>query len=179
MVNFMEPNEQIATKLQDIKSGIDSCDFFNIIERLVLIEGWSAEHAKQICEQYRRYLYLKIKYGQQYALPPSREIDQAWHAHILYTDDYISFCNQVLGGYLHHHPQHGLGDQKVIRSAISKSFVEETQKFHFEEYGSYIYDLSGSQFLTELKRIFNKYFVSSKSKLRQLDAIKNEINNAH
>src|SRR5687768_7434821 len=38
--------------------------------------------------------------------PPamSKPVDPFWHTHVLYSEDYIGFCNQVFGEYIHHIP---------------------------------------------------------------------------
>lgn len=154
--------------LEEIKQKIFAYDLSIIIERLVLIEGWSLKDAKTICDQYRRFLFLKAKYGKDFDLPPSRDIDEAWHSHILYTNDYIDFCKEVFGFYLHHFPQHGR-DEKTTTEELRRSFTEETQKFYFKEFGSYIYDVSSTPFITEILRVFNKYFIGTKIKIARLE----------
>lgn len=38
----------------------------------------------------------------------SRPVDPFWHAHILHTEQYVEFCNRVVGEYMHHRPlNHG------------------------------------------------------------------------
>jgi hypothetical protein len=34
----------------------------------------------------------------------SAPVDPFWHFHILHTQDYFSFCDQVVGEYMHHQP---------------------------------------------------------------------------
>lgn len=34
----------------------------------------------------------------------STAVDPFWHAHILHTQEYMQFCNQVVGEYMHHQP---------------------------------------------------------------------------
>jgi hypothetical protein len=36
------------------------------------------------------------------------EVDEVWHDHILDTEDYFSFCRQVIGAIVHHVPSDGL-----------------------------------------------------------------------
>jgi hypothetical protein len=158
---------------KDLKMKISEYDFSQIIERLILIEGWSLQHAQEIIPQYRNFLYLKAKYGEDYDLPPSRDIDQAWHSHIINTIDYHDFCEKVLGYYLHHHPKHAR-DEKATRAALNKNFFEETQKLHHLEFGEYIYELSNFPLFTELSRVFNKYFMSTKHKLSLLSKVGNQ-----
>jgi hypothetical protein len=39
-------------------------------------------------------------------------IDPFWHAHILHTKEYIAFCDEVFGQYVHHEPlDHALPDR--------------------------------------------------------------------
>nr|AEN94411.1 uncharacterized conserved protein [Adineta vaga] len=42
---------------------------------------------------------------------PSEMIDKAWHAHILNTPMYFSFCNLTFGYYLHHIPNWTRADE--------------------------------------------------------------------
>lgn len=36
---------------------------------------------------------------------PSKKIDPMWHTFILFTKDYMSFCEDYLGRYIHHNPE--------------------------------------------------------------------------
>jgi hypothetical protein len=40
---------------------------------------------------------------------PSRLVDDAWHEFILDSVSYVSFCEAVFGGYLHHTPDETMG----------------------------------------------------------------------
>lgn len=117
---------------------IDAVDLQAVQERLIKIEGWKIKEVLTACELYRNYLYLKKKYGNQYVLPPSLEIDEVWHAHILHTEDYMYFCNQVFGGFLHHHPHHGKNNE-ITDKQLKDMFENQTQKLYKENFGQYIY----------------------------------------
>lgn len=108
-----------------------------IVERLVRIHGWPRKTALQVEEQYRNYLFLKKKYGDQYSLPPSIEIDEFWHNHILHTKKYHQDCLLIFGEYLHHNPHQEQGT--VAISTLERKFEEETQMLHMKEFGDYIY----------------------------------------
>mgnify|MGYP001579819025 FL=1 len=41
------------------------------------------------------------------SLAPSAIIDEMWHAFVLFTRDYAKFCDQLLGGFVHHIPSDG------------------------------------------------------------------------
>lgn len=34
----------------------------------------------------------------------SRSLDPFWHFHVLHTEQYVEFCNKVVGEYMHHRP---------------------------------------------------------------------------
>ena len=55
----------------------------------------------ELFEETKRFLVLGRLAGAQ--LAPSADIDELWHAWILFTKDYTSFCAKV-GGYIHHKP---------------------------------------------------------------------------
>ena len=38
------------------------------------------------------------------AVPVDRRVDEFWHAHILFTQDYAAMCKAVAGQFLHHRP---------------------------------------------------------------------------
>ena len=45
----------------------------------------------------------------------SRPVDPFWHAHILHTEQYVEFCNRVVGEYMHHRPlNHGNEDHVAV-----------------------------------------------------------------
>lgn len=60
-------------------------------------------------------------------------LDHMWHVFLLYTQDYMDFCNRYFGEYLHHLPD------------IVPTFQE--QKFHYEtnlsKFLSYVFDTLG------------------------------------
>ncbi len=128
-----------VASLDSIKELIDSVDLSPVLKRLVVVEGWRLKQAKLAIQQYRNYLFLKHKYRAQYLpdqLPPSYEIDEVWHAHILHTRDYVHFCNRVFNEYLHHSPHHGQ-NQELSLEQMADLFAE-TQKLYYKEFGDYI-----------------------------------------
>ena len=49
---------------------------------------------------------------------PSTVVDDAWHEFILFTRDYIQFCEHAFGTYLHHSPAEGLGNDAHDKLAV-------------------------------------------------------------
>lgn len=127
--------------LIDIKKIIDTLDLRAVLKRLILIEGWKPKHAHAAIQQYRNYLFLRAKYYSQYneiQLPPSYEIDEVWHAHILHTRDYIDFCNRIFNGYLHHSPH---GQSPNLDTNELSDLFSKTQHLYFEEFGEHIHSI--------------------------------------
>lgn len=135
-----------STELAQAKALIDAADLQPVLDRLVSIEGWSPSEATAVIKQYRNYLFLRKKYPQE-NLPPSKDIDEAWHAHVLHTEDYRNFCRQVFSNeadqYLDHHPH--IAKEGSVES-LNKLF-ERTQALYREEFGEYIYQIAGRSFI--------------------------------
>lgn len=125
--------------LEDAKRYIYSVDFSNIISKLVAYEGWKLEEALSVSQLYRNFLFLKRKYGKQYPLPPSKEIDKFWHNHILDTQRYHIDCLAIFGEYLHHYPYFGI-DNKTNIQDLEEAF-SVTQMLHNKEFGSQLYQI--------------------------------------
>jgi hypothetical protein len=53
-----------------------------------------------------------------------KDIDHIWHVFLLYTQDYMEFCHEYFGEYLHHKPDVVPGFEKG-----SFDFVENLEKF--------------------------------------------------
>lgn len=126
--------------LKQAKEYIYSADLQPVFNRLVNVDGWKKQEAEEAIQQYRNYLYLRRKYP-EHNLPPSKDIDEAWHAHVLHTKDYREFCKKVFFDqeeqYLDHEPHI---TKEGSMNQLSKLF-EDTQRFYHEEFGSYIYQI--------------------------------------
>lgn len=123
--------------LRQAKTYINEIDFAEVINKMSRSRGWSRRHVLAACELYRHFLYLKRKNGDEQYLPPSEDIDEFWHAHILDTHKYQKDCQIIFGDYLHHYPYFGI-DGKITREDALTAF-EITQKLHYQEFGDYIY----------------------------------------
>lgn len=67
------------------------------------------------------------------------EIDDMWHTFLLFTKDYMEFCNQYFKKYIHHAP---FTDSDVVPS-------EEQLTIHLTRYLSYIHDNLGEKTLAK------------------------------
>lgn len=115
-----------------IKAKIDGLDASSWIAQLVSRFGWAEEDARLASEQYKRFLWLKYLYRDQYDLPPSKDIDEVWHIHILETRTYHQDTQAIFGEYFHHHPQIIETDAQQVQ--LAEAF-EQTKRLYLQEFG--------------------------------------------
>ncbi len=154
-------NPQMNAKglpLEEAGKYIQSFDLRVVHDRLVKIDKWPADQATEACAQYRNFLLLKKKYGSQYELPPSYDMDEVWHAHILHTKDYTEFCDLVFGEFLHHHPHEGDGGSARV-AELADLFENQTQRLYQLEFGEPIYAVRIS-FRSLFNILWNRLFKS-------------------
>ncbi len=140
-----QPTSKEIPTLEEAKIYIESLDFAMIIDKMTQHQGWSKADALKLSKMYRNYLYLQKKYGDQHALPPSEEIDEFWHNHILDTKKYQEDCQRVFGDYLHHYPYFGI-DGSSNSNVVNDAFLT-MQKLYYEEFG---------EMLLEVRTLFSK-----------------------
>lgn len=130
-------NHDVAS-LEEARNYIDAIDFSKIINKMVERDGWLKSDALKVCKLYRRYLYLRRKYSEAHRLPPTKEIDEFWHYHILETKKYRNDCQVIFGEYHDHYPYFGFDDVTDLDD-LSEAF-QTTQKLYGQEFnGEKIY----------------------------------------
>ena len=73
---------------------------------LMRSQGWTLTYAQRVIAEYKKFAFLTVVANHQ--VVPSDQVDQVWHAHMLFTQSYWEeFCPKVLGKTLHHHPTRG------------------------------------------------------------------------
>ena len=88
------------------KRHINSLDLSSVREKVIEKIGWSSSQAENIELEYRRFLYALARKGRDEIIsPPSQEVDEFWHQHILDTRAYLQDCNTIFGHYMHHTPR--------------------------------------------------------------------------
>ncbi|MEM1244372.1 MAG: glycine-rich domain-containing protein-like, partial [Pseudomonadota bacterium] len=131
--------------LASIQCYLQKIDLQPVVERLVRLEHWALNEAKDAVQQYRNYLFLKLKYPEK-KLPPSKDIDDVWHAHILHTKAYRDFCEEIAPysnmPFLDHWPQlpHSAADNTLVQ------LFAETQNLYQKEFGEYLYQVRPTGF---------------------------------
>lgn len=152
----MNPTEPSPT-LAQAKAYIQQIDFSQIINKMVKRDGWLRRDARRVCGLYKNYLFLRKKYHKQYKLPPSIEIDEFWHYHILDTRKYQQDCEKIFGKYHHHYPYFGFDDHSNLED-LAKAF-SETRRLHQLEFGQPIYQVRNvySKWIRWLKGLYSHH----------------------
>jgi len=131
---------EIIAELQDVKTYVQEMDFSWQKYKMKndrFVEGWSYEKLNFVETQYKNFLFMWRKH-RSLSLPPSHQVDDFWHGHILDTGRYSVDCKAIFGGFLHHYPYFGVrGEQD--RSELEASYVR-TQKIYKKEFGDWIRD---------------------------------------
>lgn len=106
-----------AAALEQAKNYLDSLDLTYLADAMSSasypMPRWQHEVAMQCLQRYKNFLWLHKLYP-TIPLVPTKEIDECWHNHILYTRHYTRDCEQLFGHYFHHLPaQPGEGDTEL------------------------------------------------------------------
>src|SRR6185436_10721057 len=108
---------------------IRDLDLEPVRKRLMRKKGWTSAHADRMIEEYREYLALFYFHPGEELVPPSQDLDDVWHEHILDTQRYSADCQRVFGRFIHHVP--GL-DQGTDRHTEG---VQRTRRHWWQRFG--------------------------------------------
>jgi hypothetical protein len=115
---------------------IQALDLEPIKRRALQHEGgraWSAEHVERVADFYRKFLILHVRHPQA-VLVPDADTDEFWHLHVLDTRKYVSDCDRLFGGYLHHTPH--MGERTAEDAERHDEGFEATKRLYVEEFGA-------------------------------------------
>lgn len=153
---------QYTPTLEEAKAYITTIDFSMVVDKIVATKHWKKADVLKIGDLYKNYLFLQKKYSPEYdKLPPSEEIDEFWHNHILDTKKYRVDCEKIFGFYLDHYPYFGI-DGKTNMNDLGVAF-KKTQELHHKEFGDYIYNVRNVLF-NQIKNILKLLITPSKSR---------------
>lgn len=121
-----------------------------VVARFKKAHPASAENAEIIFKDLLRFFWASKTHHKDLAMTPSdkldfvfimddemKEIDFMWHVFLLYTQDYMDFCNKYFGAYLHHLPD--------LVPLLEEGVVDTEANFssNLEKFLDYNYDLLG------------------------------------
>lgn len=87
----------------------------HVMARATKENGWTPEAAAVREREYRRYMTLASRHP-GVCLPPPRQIDAVWHAHLMFTANYAAFCRAGAGRFIHHSPSTSEDDVRRYRA---------------------------------------------------------------
>jgi hypothetical protein len=88
-------------------------DLTYLKDYMVASEIIQADLADKLEREYKRFIYLLTITGHR-GVPISEQVDKMWHNHILFTRDYVAFCDSVIGRYIHHLPMLDNGSSSLL-----------------------------------------------------------------
>lgn len=92
-----------ATNVEFIYQQLKDWDLRPVSQYCVSKGLYSADEVGGALIEYRRYMALAMAYPKK-SLSISAKVDDFWHAHILFTQDYSAMCQEISGAYVHHRP---------------------------------------------------------------------------
>ena len=82
----------------------------------------SAEEAQALFTEFKRYIVLVCSDDRADWQMYSLRVDEVWHQFVLFTWEYINFCQRFFGRYIQHNPsnapEHGPGEASESASVI-------------------------------------------------------------
>jgi hypothetical protein len=99
----IDPQNDVLWQSIDAFDFNDSDAYLSFTARLAREIGWKPDYASRMVEEYKRFFYLAIRAVHE--VTPSDAVDQAWHLHLTYSQNYWDkFCKDFLEMPLQHGP---------------------------------------------------------------------------
>lgn len=97
--------EMQKTKLtaSDALAALTAWDLTAVKKHAVKNELYAADEVDAVEVEYKKYLALCIAYP-DLPMPTPLKLDDLWHTHILFTQDYAAMCASIGGTFIHHNP---------------------------------------------------------------------------
>jgi hypothetical protein len=123
VIYHQEEETMVATEI--VAPNLDAVMSYRhsrLLTRLHEKVGMDEINARERFEDTKRFLYLCAI--SEEPLAPTEQIDEVWHNFILYTRDYVDFCDTHFGFFLHHIPW-----SKAEVAQSDGSIVRKTREF--------------------------------------------------
>jgi len=147
-----QQESKVVPSLEEAEVYIRNMPLAAVIQRVVREKKWSSTDVHELSSQYRKFLFLIKKHGDKHQLPPSKDMDEIWHAHVLFTQQYHRDCQHIFGHYFHHQP----ATQSKAEAEKMQTLFATTQQLFHQEFGEYLYDLRLKRSRGFLSRIIKR-----------------------
>ena len=97
-------DQPMLDKVAHYHARLQAWDMSRVKAHVVAKGFFRADEVDAAEREYKRFLALGCAYMAN-AVPVSARVDEFWHAHILFTEDYAAMCDAVLGQFMHHRPE--------------------------------------------------------------------------
>ncbi len=88
---------------------------------------YTAEEIDAVEDEYKKYIAMCIAHP-RLNFPISKKVDDLWHTHLLFTQDYHKMCQEQAGHFIHHRPKI-LDDEAGLKTAFSDTLEYYTRAF--------------------------------------------------
>lgn len=101
-IHSVSETKQLA-KQNELAFALPTFSLTEVMSKVVQINtDWSSGRLEAAELGYRNFLgQAKLKAGR---LAPTTDVDEVWHTHIIFTQQYHTDCESYFGYYLHHVP---------------------------------------------------------------------------
>lgn len=120
------------TQLAKLRA-LERYDLSFVADLLVKEKGSCSSAAASAVLEFKRYMGLAA-IGYRGLPVPSQQVDNVWHAFLMFTQEYALFCRKAVGFFVHHVP--GAPGRKPLNS-------ERTLQVYKRVFGSELPEVSG------------------------------------
>lgn len=117
-------NERKSRNGINIVSEILGENFKNVMTRAIKNTGWDDNYAGSVAIEYLYFLLIH-KINPTLPIVPSKDIDEVWHSHILFTKFYKLTCHKLFRKFLHHTPSVSQDDE----NKCNEGYVEMLREY--------------------------------------------------
>jgi hypothetical protein len=103
----------------------------HVVNRARKYQDWDDEKTKRVQLEYERFLALGV-FCPDFTLVPSADVDEVWHAHLLFTRLYQDHSTTLFGEFLHHTPAVETVDKIKNRSEYQQMLEKYREVFKIE-----------------------------------------------
>jgi hypothetical protein len=128
-----------------------------IVLKFQVSSGLSIEDSEIVFNETKKWLWACAKRTQDFEkglnvpgplliTPEIRTIDEMWHCFLLFTKDYLNFCEIYLGRFIHHEPltQNQIRDFQNLRDIDPEEALRNRQT-QLKPQLEFLYDLFGPE----------------------------------